>query len=97
MAAVCAEQGMGSTLHVAAVFLAQALQYDHIFVWDPRGAHIGQEYVDPGCGRGENYTSWDWYGFYMSETVLDSLRSCIQQLVAVRSNMTGLKDAFRSL
>ena len=53
MAAVCAEQGMGSTLHVAAVFLAQALQYDHIFVWDPRGAHIGQEYVDPGCGRGE--------------------------------------------
>lgn len=53
-------QGLGSTLHVAAVFLGQAMQYGHIFLWAPYGQHVGQEYVDPGCGRGENYTNWDW-------------------------------------
>ena len=46
---------------MAAVFLGQAMQYDHIFMWTPNGQHVGQEYVDPGCGRGENYTNWDWY------------------------------------
>ena len=53
-------QGMGSTLHVAAMFMGLALQYDHIFLWAPDGEHVGEEYVDPGCGRGENYTNWDW-------------------------------------
>ncbi len=52
-------QGLGSSLHVAAVFLGHALQYERIFLWDPRGAHVGQEYVDPGCGRGEPYSNWD--------------------------------------
>jgi len=54
-----AAQGLGSTLHVAAVFLGHALQYERIFLWDPDGQHVGQEYVDPGCGRGELYSNWD--------------------------------------
>jgi len=45
---------------VAAVHLGQALQYGYIFMWAPDGWHVGQEYVDPGCGRGEPYTNWDW-------------------------------------
>ena len=57
-----AEQGLGSTLHVAAAHLGQALQHGAIFMWDPAGQHVGQEYIDPGCGRGENYTNWDWCG-----------------------------------
>ncbi len=57
-----AEQGLGSTLHVAAAHLGQALQHGAIFMWDPTGQHVGQEYIDPGCGRGENYTNWDWCG-----------------------------------
>ena len=36
------------------------MQYNHIFLWAPYGQHVGQEYVDVGCGRGENYTNWDW-------------------------------------
>ena len=45
---------------MAAVHLGQAMQFGHIFQWAPDGAHVGQEYVDPGCGRGEPYTNWDW-------------------------------------
>ena len=44
---------------MSAVFLGHALQYQRIFLWDPRGKHVGQEYVDPGCGRGEPYSNWD--------------------------------------
>ena len=54
-----AAQGLGSSLHVSAVFLGHALQYERIFLWNPRGKHVGQEFVDPGCGRGESYTNWD--------------------------------------
>ena len=41
------------------MFLGHALQYERIFIWDPDGKHVGQEYVDPGCGRGELYSNWD--------------------------------------
>ena len=44
---------------MSAVFLGHALQYERIFLWNPRGKHVGQEFVDPGCGRGESYTNWD--------------------------------------
>ena len=53
------KQGMGSSLHVAASLLGNALQYGHIFMWHPRKAHVGEEYVDPGCGRNESYTNFD--------------------------------------
>ena len=62
-------QGMGSTLHVAAVFLGQALQHGHIFLWDPKGWHVGREYVDGGCGRGMGYSNWDWSAVNLSETL----------------------------
>ncbi len=48
---------------MAAAHLGQALQHDAIFMWDPTGQHVGQEYIDPGCGRGENHTNWDWCGW----------------------------------
>ena len=50
---------MGSSLHVAAALLGNALQYDHIFMWHPREQHTGEEYVDPGCGRNETYSNFD--------------------------------------
>ena len=62
-------QGMGSSLHVAAVFLGQALQHGHIFLWDPKGWHVGREYVDGGCGRGMGYSNWDWSAINLSETL----------------------------
>lgn len=53
------EQGMGSSLHVAAALLGNALQYDHIFMWHHSEPYVGEEYVDPGCGRNETYTNFD--------------------------------------
>lgn len=52
-------QGLGSSLHVAAALLGNALQFDHIFMWLPSGQFAGDYYVDQGCGRNESYTNFN--------------------------------------